>query len=185
MNARTSFRSLCTWSARAVELPLDGCPAGALDGGGDVAGRLGEHRLDRTEHLETEAGEAGASLRECGLRHRRKLAREHQRTADVFCRDVGRPRDRVDHDSLERPLPELAVERPAEKPLLGLRRPAEQSMQLVPALRLRAGAGGCSDTPEGRVDVENLERGVRRGGGGGLEAPPNRRRCGEASRRGT
>ena len=153
---------------RAVELPLDARPGRCARWRVvDVAGRLGEHRLDRSEHREAEAREAGAALGERRCGHRRKLAREHHRPANVCCRDLGRPRDRLDHDSLERALPELAVERPAEKPLLGRRRPSEESQQLVPALCLRAGAGGRSDTPEGSVDLENLEGGA---GGGWRQA---------------
>ena len=49
---------------RAVELPLRRRRAGAVDRGRDVLGRLREHRLDGTKHLEAEPGEALGPFRE-------------------------------------------------------------------------------------------------------------------------
>ena len=47
--------------------------------------------------------------------------------------------------------------------MLGLGGPAEEIRQLPPPDRLRSGAGRPGDAVEGRVDVQDLQRGRRRG----------------------
>ena len=50
--------------SRAVQLPLRCRRAGAVDRGRDVLGRLRQHRLDGTKHLEAEPGKALGPSRE-------------------------------------------------------------------------------------------------------------------------
>jgi hypothetical protein len=96
--------------AGAVELPLDSGRARAVDRLRCALRRLREHRLERPEDLEPEAGKAVGTVRERRLRDGVEIAGEHKRTADVRRGYQSGVRHRLDHHAFERALAELAVQ---------------------------------------------------------------------------
>jgi hypothetical protein len=147
---------------RAVELPLDRGGTDARERVVQVVSRLREHRLDRAQNCEPEARQPLRALAERRRRDRSELAGEHDRPPHLRGREVCGPRDRLDHDPLERALPELAQEEPDEEALLRLGRAREESRQLVAARGLGPRSRDARDARRGRVDVEQLKRRGRR-----------------------
>ena len=131
---------------RAVELPLDPGGADARQRALEVVARLREHRLDRAKHREPEAraspADPSASAAEATAPSSPATMTARRTSAAGNACDL---RYRLDHDALERALPELAEEQARQEPLLALGRPAEEIGQRVAARGLRPGAGDRRD----------------------------------------
>ena len=140
----------------AVELVFERGFAELGQGFGDVGRGLGEHRLDRPEQLDPEAREPRSSVDERGPRHGGQVAREHRSTAHQVGLEPGGPRHGFGHESLERPLSQLADQQPEQEFLLVPGRAREQLAQQA-VLRLgRALAGGVGEALELGVDLGEL-----------------------------
>jgi hypothetical protein len=105
--------------ADTVKLPLDPrLPACLREGLAQRRLAGGEHRLQRPADLQPEPGESGAAAAERRLRRRRQRPAEHDRPPHLGPGHAGRPRDRVGHHPVERPLPQFPGEQPDEEELL-------------------------------------------------------------------
>ncbi len=128
--------------AGAVELVLERGFAQIGQRGANVGGRVGEHRLDRLERLQDESLQGRLALTEGGAGDRCDRAGEHRRPAYLRRGQAGRPRDRVNQNAFERPLPDFAEQQSRDEILLVARRPPEQIAQQFGAGTRRAGPGG-------------------------------------------
>ena len=113
---------------RAVELPLDRRLAEAFERSRDVRRRLREHRLDRLQQRQPERREPFAARRQRRGGDVSEVAGQHQRPPHLAGRDAGRLRERVGHQCLQRPLPQLAGQQPCEELLLRLGRARQQAV---------------------------------------------------------
>ena len=104
--------------ACAVELPVEGRGAEALERVGDVLGRLREHGLHRLENFERKTRETCLAFGERGFSDCGKAARAHRRRAHPRGRQPRRLRDGIEHDPFERALAQLAQEQAREEILL-------------------------------------------------------------------
>jgi hypothetical protein len=156
----------------AVELPLERGRTNPRERILEVVGRLGEHRLERAKQRQPEALERLPASRRGGGRDGAEVGDHHQRAPNIRGRDLGRPRDRLDHHAGERSLAELPREERDEESLLVFGRAREEVLQLLPPELLRPPPRGIANPPQGRVYVEQLER------------RPGRRRSGQLAKRG-
>ncbi len=92
--------------------------AGLGEGVGERRLAGGEHRLQRQADLQPELGECRAAAAQRGLRGRRERPAEHDRPPHLGPRHAGRPRDRVGHHPVKRPLPQFPGEQPDKEELL-------------------------------------------------------------------
>ena len=142
----------------SVELPLDACRPGTGERLRDVSCGLSQHGSDRAQHLEPEAGEALGPVQQRRPRDDRKVAGEHVRPAQVGGGKPGGLRDRIDHDTGQRALPQLAAEESEQETLLRLGRGAQHGRERLspycPGPRSLRSRHAC----ESRRDVEELER---------------------------
>jgi hypothetical protein len=102
--------------ADPIELPFDGR---AVEGGDRLTHALRgrcEHRKDRSVELEADIAKPFLAFDQRDLGGAREIPGEHQRPARDRSRDLGRLRNRVDHEAGERPLPQLAHEKPLHEP---------------------------------------------------------------------
>src|SRR6266550_4883426 len=124
-----------------------------LEGGGTklcqrllhVRGRLGEHRLDRPEQLDLEAGHVAAG-------HGAEVARQHRGAADLTRGEIARFGDGFDHDPLERTLAQLAGQEPEEKVLLFGGGTGEEITEQALLFARGPLPGRCRDLLERRID---------------------------------
>ena len=184
VNARTSSPERCTWSARAVELPLHRRRADAGESVVEVVAGLREHRLDRAQHCEAEPGQPFRALADRGGGHRPDLAREHDRPPDLSGGKVRGFRDRLHHHARERALAQLAEDEPDEEPLLRPRSRARRALRSRRAARPASRARRC---PRSSTRLRP-PRGARSWAAappasGAREAPPSRRRSSPAAGR--
>ncbi len=143
---------------RAVDLVLEGSLAETGERFLRVPGRAREHRRDRREQPQREAGEAGRALLEGGAGERAEVGRVHGRAPDVGRREPRRPRDRVGHDAVERALADLAEEQLDEEPAAGLVGGLEQRPETAQPPLGRAGSRQGGDLGETLVETRERER---------------------------
>jgi hypothetical protein len=79
---------------------------------------LREHRQDRLHELDREAGEPHGAFGERCTRHFAEASGRHCRAPHLRRADVGRGRNRVQHESAQSALPQLAHEQSNQKVLL-------------------------------------------------------------------
>ena len=115
------------------------------------------------QRSEPEPRESGCAFPHRHSRNGSQISREHRRPSNVSDRKPGRPCDRVGHHAFERTLAKLAEEQPDEQPLLGLGRMREELGQRLTSRSLRALPGDPLELRDGRIDLEELERGCDRG----------------------
>ena len=149
--------------AGAVELVLERGFAQIGQRGANVGGRVGEHRLDRLERLQDESLQGRLALAEGGAGDRCDRAGEHRRPAYLRRGQAGRPRDRVNQNAFERPLPDFAEQQSRDEILLVARRPPEQIAQQLGAGTSRAGPGGRAQPIENAVHVRHIQGRIVRG----------------------
>lgn len=149
--------------ACAVELELQRGLAEPLQGLGDVARRLGQHRLEGTEEAEMEVVEPGPPFGEHGLRHGGQLAGQHEGAAHLVGRHLGRRGERFGHEPGESSLAQLAEDEAHEEALLLRRGAGEQAPQEARPLRGRARPGHRSDALERGIDLADSQRRLGRG----------------------
>ena len=160
--------------ADAVELGVDRHPAaaGLRDRVGEAGRAGGEHRQDGTPDLQPDLGQGGGALGEGGAGHGHGGPGEHRGPPDRRERDAGGGGERLLHQGVERPLPQLTGDQAAQPLLLLRRRPAEEVGHRRGAGGLRAAAGQGGD---GLEVVVHLTQGQRRLGsrlGQVLQTPP-------------
>ena len=88
-----------------------------------------------------------------------ELARDHDGASDLCDGNARHFRHGLDHDALERALPELTEEQARQEPLLVLGRSPEEICQRIAAGALRPRPGNRSNTRHRLVHLEQLERG--------------------------
>ena len=122
--------------AGAVELVLERRLAQLREGVEHVVGGLGEHRLDRAEHLDAVAREARGALGERGMRDGPEVPGKHRGAAHqvrVQPRGAGHG---FGDEPLERSLAQLTADEPEQELLFAFRRTPEQLAQQL-CFRLR------------------------------------------------
>ena len=144
VNTCTSTVVLVHLDADAVELAVDrdrGAVGARLGHRlGHLGGAGGEHRPDRPSGLQAELLERGHATGQCGRGDGQRGAGEHRRAAHGGGGDVGGQGDRLQHQAVERALPQLAGHQPAQVGLLVGGGPAEE-------LARRARCGGPGTRP--------------------------------------
>jgi hypothetical protein len=141
-----------------VELPFHRRTIEAPDRLGHARGGGGEHRKDGPEDLEPHAAKPTLALGDRDLGGAHEIAREHQRTARKLAGDLGRFRDRVDHQPGERALPQLAREQPSYEVGFLLGRPAEERAENQLTLCRRSSARRVLNLGDRAVEIVNRQR---------------------------
>src|SRR6266702_4394548 len=149
--------------ACAVQLPLEGRGAEALERVGDVLRGLRKHRLHRLENREREAREARFAFGERGFRDRGKAARAHRRRPHARGGQVRSLRDGVEHDPFERALAQLAKQQAREEILLARSRARQELGEHALALGGGTRSLDLREAREGFVHLRERELGRARG----------------------
>src|SRR5438093_1242020 len=152
---RTSSPALCTWIRAPSSLYSNAAsPSSARASATSAAAWASIGWIGRNSSIRKR--EPRSSVDERGPRHGGQVAREHRSTAHQVGLEPGGPRHGFGHESLERPLAQLADQQPEQEFLLVLGRAREQLAQQA-VLRLgRALAGGVGEALELGVDLGEL-----------------------------
>ena len=146
----------------AVQLALERGLAQLGERLGHAVRAARQHREHRPEELHREAREPRGSLGQRRAGDVRQVARHHDGPAHVIRREAGRASHRLDHQRVERALAELAHDEAEQKLPLVVAEPREQFAEEPPSRVGRALAGGAGDALEGRVQLGELDAGLRR-----------------------
>ena len=159
---------------RAVQLELQPALAQLGDRLGLALGGAGQHRLHRLEEPDGEGSQRGGPTGERRAGHGGQLTRHHCRAAELAAREPGRLGDRLEHQSLQGTLTQLAHQETAQKALLGLSKPEEQLVEETLTPGRRPGSARLHDAAQGLVHLGQADarRLGRRAGQRGLDRGP-------------
>ena len=125
-------------------------------GASGVAGRVGEHRLDRLKRPQGKLRQPGLAIGERGARDRREIAGEHRGATDCCERHARGPRDRIHQHAFEGALAKLAEQQAEQKVLFVGRGFGHQLAQQLGTRGRGSGSRQRGQPLEPRIDVSKL-----------------------------
>jgi hypothetical protein len=138
--------------ARAIELLFHQRIAGVAERLLQIRRRFSQHRMHGPQQLHREPCERRLTIDDDCARNRREVARHHHRAPQRGRTYTCRLRDRIDHDALERALPQLTVQQSHEKILFGPRGARKKIRQQSRSSPGRTAAAGRCDLAQRTID---------------------------------